>query len=111
MSRVTPLRLLLEPDAGETEFLLKAPIDDARMSSVQLSLSGELHYGRFQFLRHDLKRPHHIVIFMFQHVAVKNVSASISHEWNDDGKHISRVDYRRVLPSGLVCRRRARSPN
>jgi hypothetical protein len=42
----------------------------------------------FRFGENDLVWPHHVVIFVLQHVAVKDIAACVAFESHDDGEHI-----------------------
>ena len=48
--------------------------------------------------------PHHVVVFMFQHVTVIYVSSGVTIETHDYREHFTGVDYRRVLPASFIRR-------
>ena len=59
-------------------------------------------------MSNDFEGPHHIVVFMLQHVAVNDLAAGVALEAGDDGEHVSGVDDGGVLPPGFAGLRRAR---
>jgi len=59
-------------------------------------------------LRYDFVWPHHVIIFVFQHMAVEHVAARVAFKAHEDGKYLSRVNHRRILPSGFAGLRGAR---
>ena len=61
---------------------------------MRRALSGASSFGWFRFLGNNLEGPHHVVIFMLQHVAVKDIAAGIAFEASDNGEHVSWVDDR-----------------
>ena len=45
--------------------------------------------------------PHHLIVFMLEHMAVPNKASRLSHERYDDARHLSRRADDRVFPSTL----------
>ncbi len=57
---------------------------------------------RFRIHRNHLVRPHHVVVFMLQHVAMEDISTGITFKSNKDGKDVARIYHCCVLPTRLV---------
>jgi hypothetical protein len=49
--------------------------------------------------RYNIKRPHHLVIFMLQDVAMPNVASRETLEANNDARHHSRIGGHSVFPA------------
>lgn len=50
----------------------------------------------------DQIRPHHIVVFVFEHVAMKDKAAGVAFEFDQDRQNFVRRYHRRVLPARLT---------
>ena len=61
--------------------------------------------------RHHLKRPHHVVVLMLQHVAMKYVTARVAFESRQNRERVAWNDNSRVLPPGFICVRFTRGPD
>src|ERR1700691_2825003 len=47
----------------------------------------------------DFIRPHHVVVLMLEHVAMKHIAARVTIEANQNGEHVSGTDHGGVLPA------------
>src|ERR1700722_429147 len=65
-------------------------------------------FVRCNFLGNDFEGPHHVVVLMLQHVAVKDIAAGVAFKARDNRQHVSGVDDGGVLPPGFPGLRRAR---
>jgi hypothetical protein len=70
--------------------------------SVRLSASRS---APFDHHWDDFKRSHHVIVLMFQHVAMKDIAAGVAFEAHEYRQNVTGIDNRRILPPGLIrCR-------
>ena len=61
--------------------------------------------------RNDFVWPHHVIILVLQHMAVKDITPGIAFEPNEDAENLSGMDDCGVFPPSLVGLRQSRGPH
>ena len=52
--------------------------------------------------RDNFKWTHHVIVFMFQHMTVMDITTRIAVSSNQNGKYVPRTHNCRILPSGFI---------